>query len=78
MSLSHRNSLHHLYYSSQVAYILAAASVGLLLLRAEDRTTALKTAFRRSQAMMSEPDLSVHLENSKKKAQIGDETVQAV
>ena len=43
----------YLYYSSQVAYILAAASVGLLLLRAEDRTTALKTAFRRSQAMMS-------------------------
>ena len=73
-----QNIGRYLYYSSQVAYILAAASVGLLLLRAEDRTTALKTAFRRSQAMMSEPDLSVHLENSKKKAQIGDETVQAV
>ena len=63
-----------LYFSSQIVYILAAASVGLLLMRAEDR----KTSFRRSQAMMSQQDLSVHLENSKKKAQISDETVQAV
>ena len=63
-----------LYFSSQIVYILAAASVGLLLMRAEDR----KTSFRRSQAMMSQQDLSVHMENSKKKAQISDETVQAV